>query len=131
MNNARIASLLGTMTLAVAALTGATHMSQSTAARDMMTRARTCDSQEDMMFFESAWGLGCEEETISGFAAEREDLVVEYDATADAQPPLIEVVTLDNGDQKVHADGDLVAHLVAPAQPITSEDVLVVGLMAA
>lgn len=66
---------------------------------------------------------------IEDFGLGEDDLVVEYDASTGGLPPVIDVITLDTGDQVVTADGLTVAHLVDPVTPITVDDVLVVGLM--
>lgn len=67
---------------------------------------------------------------IDDFGAGNDDLVVEYDASTGAPPPVIDVITYQNGDQQVTADGLTVATLYAPLVQITAADVLVVGLMA-
>ncbi|WP_425074196.1 calcium-binding protein [Sagittula sp. S175] len=67
---------------------------------------------------------------IDDFGAGDDDLVVEYDASTGALPPTIDVITFQNGDQQVLADGLTVATLYAPLVQLTAADVLVVGLMA-
>ena len=57
--------------------------------------------------------------------------MVEYDATRGARAPEIDVITLENGDQQVMADGRTVATLIDPILPLAAEEVLVVGPMAA
>ncbi|CUH78401.1 calcium-binding protein [Tropicibacter naphthalenivorans] len=73
-------------------------------------------------------GTGAE---IADFTLGEDYLVVEYDASTGAVAPVIDVQTLENGDQVITADGIEVARLIQPIDLATADDVELVGLMGA